>query len=85
VRIDGVEAGGDDAGIVEDEDVASLEKIGEVLELTVFDLAGVAMEDEEAGLIAAGGGLLGDQFRGQVVMEIGGSHGGRIAVGGAEG
>jgi hypothetical protein len=58
--IDGVQAGGNDTGIVEDENVAIAEESDEILEVTVFDLTAVAMEDEEAGLIPAGGRLLGD-------------------------
>ncbi len=71
----GEEAGGDDAGVVEDDAVLGLEVGGEVAEEAVFDEAGCAMDDQHAGGGAVGEGGAGDEFRGQVVVEVGGEHG----------
>ena len=56
------------------------QKIRKILKLPVFDALPVAMQDQQPGLIAARGRLLGDQFGRQIKMKIGGSHGGKIAV-----
>ncbi len=64
----------DDAGIVEDEDVAGAEVIGEIAEILVRNFFGVAVDDEQAGLIALGDGSLGDQFGRQNKIKIGGAH-----------
>ena len=71
----GEEAGGDDAGVVEDDAVLGLEVGGEVAEVTVFDEAGEAVDDHHAGGGAIGERGAGDEFRGQVVVEVGGEHG----------
>ena len=71
----GEEAGGDDAGVVEDDAVLGLEVGGEVAEEAVFDEAGGAVDDQHAGGGAVGKGGAGDEFRGQVVVEVGGEHG----------
>jgi hypothetical protein len=71
----GEEAGGDDAGVVEDDAVLGLEVGGEVAEVTVFDEPGGAMDDHHAGGGAIGERGAGDEFRGQVVVEVGREHG----------
>jgi hypothetical protein len=52
-----------------------LEVGGEVTEVTVFDEAGEAVDDQHAGGGAIGERGAGDEFRGQVVVEVGGEHG----------
>jgi hypothetical protein len=42
----------------------------------VSELAGLAVQDEEAGLIAMRSRGLGDEFVGEVEVEIGCQHGG---------
>lgn len=71
----GEEAGGDDAGVVEYDAVLGLEIGGEVAEVAVFDQAGEAVDDHHAGSGAIGEGGAGDEFRGQVVVEVGREHG----------
>ncbi|HUC84552.1 MAG TPA: hypothetical protein VL970_05110, partial [Candidatus Acidoferrales bacterium] len=56
------------------------EKFGKIFELTMFDALISAVQDQEPGGITAGGRLLGDQFRRQIEMKIGGSHRTNIAV-----
>src|SRR5215216_4312829 len=68
------EAGGDDAGVVEDEKVAGSQELGEVGEGAVVDRAvGTAVVEQ-----ARGGALdrwrLGDQFGGEGEVEVVGSH-----------
>ncbi len=60
----GEEASGDDAGVVEDDAIFGLEVGGEVAEVTVFDEAGEAVDDQHAGGGAVGEGGAGDEFRG---------------------
>lgn len=73
-RADAEEAGGHDAGVVDDHEVAGLEQAGKVLEDVVGDSAGGAVEDEEACGIARFGRLLGDQFAGEFEVEVAGAH-----------
>ena len=66
-----VEAGGDDAGIVQDEAVAGAEVGGEVGEGAVFPAALGAVEDEHARGGAVGERRLSDGFGRQVEVELG--------------
>ncbi len=63
------EAGGDDAGVVEDEEVTGRKEARQVGEGVVADLARRAAQHQQARGVAARGGLLGDQLLGQVVIE----------------
>lgn len=65
--------GWDDARRVQDNDVGGLDEIGKIREATVSDSTGGAVEYEQAGGGAFGERLLGDQFRGKIVLEIGGA------------
>ena len=66
----GVEARGDDAAVVEDEEVAGLEDFGEIAEVIVLIVAGVAVEDEHAAGASDGWRGLGDEVFGEVEMEV---------------
>ena len=66
--------GGDDAAIVEDEDVAFAEEVGEIAELAVAVFSGGAIELEHSCAGAFGKGLLGDEFFGEIEVEIGDEH-----------
>jgi hypothetical protein len=70
----GEEARGEDAGVVEDEEVARAEVAVEVGEDVVGMGAGVAVEDEHAGCAADGGRGLGDEFCGEIEVEVGDAH-----------
>ena len=60
----------DDAGVVEDQQVARAQQTGQVGELTVVQAAGAVQVQQPAG-VAPFGGMLGDQFGGQFVVELG--------------
>lgn len=70
----GVEAGGDDAAVVEDEEVAGVEEVGKVREGVVAKGAGGALEDKHAAGAADGGWRLRDEVFGEVVVEVGELH-----------
>ena len=69
-----VEAGGQDAGIVEDEAVVGCQIGREIAEHAVFPPAGGAIDDEHPRPGAVGEGFLGDQIVGEVVVEVGEAH-----------
>lgn len=72
--VDAAQAGGDDAGVVEHKHIAG-EKVFEKLGKTAMgNFLRVPLQDQEAGLIADRRGCLGDQFRRQKEIEIGGLH-----------
>lgn len=65
---------GDDAGIVEDEDIAGFEirrKIGEAL---MFKTMIVSMKDEEPRVATTGRGMLRDELGRQIEAEVGSTH-----------
>ena len=67
----GVEAGGNDAAVVEDEEVARLQKMGEIAKKIVLVGAGGPVDDEHAAGAANRRWGLGDQLFGQVEIEVG--------------
>jgi hypothetical protein len=70
------EPGGDDLGVVEDEEIARLEPLPEVGEGGVIAAVGVTFEDEQAGGIPLRSRVLGDQLGGKMKVEIGDQHSG---------
>jgi hypothetical protein len=79
LRVEPEEAGGDDAGVVDDEEVARLEEARQVGDAPVRERARGAIERHEPRG-AAGRGALGDRPRGKVEVEVGDVHGGIVAV-----
>lgn len=71
----GEEAGGEDAAVVEDEEIARAEVVGEVAEMVVGDGAGFAVEDEHAAGAADGGRGLCDEIFGEMEVEVSDAHG----------
>ena len=67
----GVEAGGDDAGVVEDEEVAGGEERREAAEVVVGAGSGVPVYAEEAAVSASLGRVMGDGVFGMVEEEVG--------------
>ena len=65
----GVQACGEDGGVVAKERVSGAEEFGEVAENMVRDGLAGAIDDEEARSVAAGGRRLRDEAGGQVVVE----------------
>src|SRR5262249_9816710 len=61
--------GGQDAGVVQDQQVARIEQVGQVAEVVMANLTRRSVHDEQARGVAFRGRLLGDQVRGQVVIE----------------
>ena len=57
-----------------------MEEFNKILKFPMFDAMVAPMHDKQPGLVATGCRYLGDQFRRQVKMKVGGSHGGKIAV-----
>ena len=77
----GEEARGDDVGVVAEESVAAADQIGEFGEDVMGDGVAGAVDDEQAGLVAAGGGRLRDELgRERVVEEIGFQREGRMGL-----
>jgi hypothetical protein len=70
----GEEAGGDDSGVVEDEEIAGEQELGDVAEGAMLDLTGGAVNDHHAGRGAVGERFAGDEFRRKMVVEVGGEH-----------
>jgi hypothetical protein len=72
------EARWDDAAVVEDENIAFVQEVGEVAEETVFEDASAAIELEHARSGSFRRRLLGYQFFGEFVIEIGDKHSGHF-------
>jgi hypothetical protein len=73
LEVESAKAGGDDAGIVQDQDIAGVEEFREGLELAVLDGMGIAAGDQEARLVADGGGPGRDQSGRYVEIEVRGA------------
>ena len=72
-RARGVEAGGDDGGVVAEKRVARAQVGGQVAEMPVFQPARLPVHDQQARRIAPLRRLLGDEpLRQRVVEKIGG-------------
>jgi hypothetical protein len=70
----GEEAGGDDAGVVEHEEVAGEQELGDFAEGAMLDLPGGAVDHHHAGRGTISEWLAGDEFRREMVVEVGGEH-----------
>mgnify|MGYP000043104808 CR=1 FL=1 len=57
-----MEPGRDDAGIIEDQDVAWVQFVDEVVEILVFDGAGLTVIEHEAGVVPRFSRMLGNEF-----------------------
>ena len=68
------EARGKDAGIVDHQAIARVQVLRQVAKRAVFPAAPLPVDHQHAGGGAVGEGFLGDQFLGQVVIEIGQLH-----------
>ena len=64
------EPGGQDARVVEDKDIARVHIPSEFTELVVPDRAGLPVDDHHPRVVAMGEGMLGDELRRQLVVEI---------------
>jgi hypothetical protein len=70
------EAGGKDPGVVDYQEVARIQPLGQVPEVDVADGAPVPVEHQQAGGISMGQRVLGHQLSGQriIVVMNAGSH-----------
>ena len=66
-----VEEGGEDLGVVGDDDIVLFDIVDEVFENAVFHLTGVTVEDEQACLVAVARGFFSYEFFWQVESELG--------------
>jgi hypothetical protein len=68
------QASGDDAGLVEDEQVAGAQVLADVVEGAVFKCACLAADDHQPRGVTGFGGRLGNQFGGKLVVKVAGFH-----------
>jgi len=73
-----VEAGGKNAGVVEDHEIAGAQQVGEVAELAIRKFAAGSLQVQHAGTVTGSERFLSDEFGGKVEMEIGNQHGVRL-------
>ena len=73
-----VEAGGKNAGIVENHNIVGSQQAGKVAESAIGELAAAALEVQHTGAVAGRGWLLGDEFVGEPKIEIGNEHDFRV-------
>jgi hypothetical protein len=69
-----IEPGGEDAGIVEDDEVTGAQQSREVAELAIGTVAASALQVQEAGTVASSERVLGDEIVGKVEVEIRNQH-----------
>ena len=65
-----IQARGNDLGVVDDQNVLRGNIVRDIIEMPVFDRTVRPVDDHEPGGVAAVGGMMGYQLRGQVVGEI---------------
>ena len=65
-----VDAGGDDLGFVEYQNVARLQIVDDVAENMMFDLSCFAVEQHQTGFIPIRCGCLRDQMRGKIIVKV---------------
>lgn len=73
-RVGSAQARRNDAGVVQHEDISGAQEIQNIAKLAMLDTARFAVQHEEARLIARRRRMLGNQFRRQIKIEIGGAH-----------
>lgn len=76
VHFSSPEPGGDDLGVVEDEEIPGVEMVEEGAELGEGPGAGRPVEDQQSGCIPFRSRMLRDQLRRQVKIKVGNQHGG---------
>ena len=64
-----------DAGVVENDEIAGLQKVRKFTEQAIRIIAAGSLQAQHAGAVAGGEGFLGDEFAGKVEVEIGNPHG----------
>lgn len=69
-----MEAGGDDGGVVAEKRVAGPQILSEIAEMPVLEAASGAVHDKQSRGVALPRGRLGDQARGERIVEEVGFH-----------
>jgi hypothetical protein len=67
-------AGRDDARVVENQKIPWLEKCGEIAKLAVLEPAGSALKRQQSAAGALCGGMLGNEFLGQLEVKVRAQH-----------
>lgn len=67
-----------DAGVVEDDEIAGTQQIGEIAEQAIRVLATGSLKMQHAGAVAGGERFLGDEFFGEMKVEVGDQHRARL-------
>jgi len=73
-----IEPRGEDAGVVEDHQIAELQQVRKVAEQAVGVLAAGSLQLQHAGTVAGSERFLGDEFVGQMEVEVRNQHGVRL-------
>jgi len=73
-----IDPGGEDAGIVENDEVTGAQQVREVAELAIGIVAGCTLQVQHAGAVPDTERGLGDELGGQIEMEIRNQHGVRL-------
>jgi len=73
-----IEAGGEDAGVVENNKIAGPEQVWEIAKQAIRITAGDALDAQHAGVVTGGEGFLGDELVRKVEVEVGNAHGVRL-------
>ena len=73
-----IESSGKDTGVVEDDEIAGTQPIGKIVEEAIGILATGSLKMKHAGAIAGGERLLGDEFFGEMKIEVGDQHRARL-------
>ncbi len=68
------ETGRDDPGIVEDQEIAGTEVFDDLRKDPVVNLPALPFQNQEPGVLPPLGRVLGDQFRREVEIKVGGLH-----------
>jgi hypothetical protein len=73
-----VEPGGKDARVIEDDQIAALQQVGEVAEQAIGITAAGSLQMQQAGTVTGRERFLSNEFGGKVKLEIGNQHGVRL-------
>jgi len=74
VEIDSAQPRWNDTGVIQDQNVPRLKIINKVAKLLMGDLARVAVQNEESGLVAVRSRRLGYEFVRELKVELGCEH-----------
>ena len=73
-----VKTGRKDAGVVENDEIAGAQQVREIAEQAIRVLAAGSLKMQHAGAVAGGEGFLGNEFFGEMKVEVGDQHRARL-------